>query len=99
MREEESEIMTFVDILDIAMYSGKKLIITTKERGQIVGVPHSIDDFQTDEERFGYFIDIDEHFQKTAYIDEIVSITAGDLIIHYLPAYDTPLISELSRHI
>ena len=74
--------MTFADILDSAMYNSEKLIITTKERGQIIGVPHSIDDFQTDDERFGYFIDIDEYTQDTAYIDEIVSIMIGELAIH-----------------
>jgi hypothetical protein len=73
--------MTFSDILDAAMYSGEKLIITTKERGQIIGIPHSVDDFQTDDMRFGYFIDIDEHTQDTVYVDEIASITVGELII------------------
>jgi len=76
--------MTFVDILDVAMHSGEKLIIATKNRGQIIGVPHSIDDFQTDEERLGYFIDIDEATQDTVYIDEIVSIATHELIINTL---------------
>ena len=41
--------MPFVDTLDMAMYCDEKLIITTKERGQIIGKPHSIDDFESDE--------------------------------------------------
>jgi len=80
--------MTFVDILDAAMYGGQKLIISTKERGQIIGVPHSIDDFETDENRFGYVIRTGEHEVDTAYIDEIVSIIAGELIIQFKHAYD-----------
>ena len=77
------DLMTFVDILDMAMYNGIKLVIATKERGQIVGVPHSVDDFETVESRLGYNIDIDEYTQDIAYIDEITSITSHRLKTAY----------------
>jgi hypothetical protein len=72
--------MSFVDILDDAMYAGTKLIITTKERGQIIGVPHRTDEFETDEERFGYVIDISPHWMMTVFIDEITEITTSPVL-------------------
>jgi len=68
--------MEFIDILDDAMYSGKKLTISTRERGIITGIPHSLDDFEADEERLGYRIEVDEYTLTTAFLDEIVSIEA-----------------------
>ena len=76
--------MTFVDVLDNAMYNGNNLIIATKGRGIITGIPNSIDDFESDESRFGYYVRVGEHRLTTAYIDEIVSITSGELIIHLI---------------
>jgi hypothetical protein len=73
---------TFVNILDDAMYNGISLVIVTKERGIISGVPHSIDDFESDEDRFGYYIRVGEHDLTTAYIDEIESIMIGELVIN-----------------
>ena len=69
--------MTFGDILDVAMYAGTKLIITTKERGQIVGIPHRTDEFESDENRFGYVIDISPHWMDTVFIDEITEIVTS----------------------
>ena len=66
--------MNFVDILDDAMHNGTELTITTKERGKTIGTPHSVDYFETDEARLGYFIKIDEHLLDTVYIDEIAEI-------------------------
>ena len=66
--------MLFADILDDAMYSGSKLKITTKERGQIAGIPHSVDEFEADEERLGYRIEIDEHTLMTVFLDEIIEV-------------------------
>jgi len=80
MKEEEGEIMSreiFVNMLDDAMYAGTKLIITTKERGKIIGVPHSVDHFDTDDDRWGYVIEIGEHLVDTAYIDEITEIVTS----------------------
>ena len=67
--------MNFVDILDDAMYSGRDLVITTKARGKIIGIPHSVDEFETDEERFGYVIKVSEYMVDTVFIDEITEIT------------------------
>ena len=71
--------MNFVDILDDAMYSGAELTITTKERGRMVGIPHSADEFETDEERFGYVIKISEEMVDTVYIDEIIEIITSPI--------------------
>jgi hypothetical protein len=77
MKGEGGDKMTFVDILDIAMYAGTRLIITTKERGQVIGIPYRTDEFETDEERFGYVIDISPHWMDTVFIDEIIEITTS----------------------
>ena len=71
--------MNFVDILDDAMYAGTKLIITTKKRGQIIGVPHNADEFEADEERFGYVINIAPYEMITVFIDEIAEITTSPI--------------------
>jgi hypothetical protein len=65
--------MTFEIILDDATYSGRKLEITTKTRGKIIGIPHSVD-FETEDDRLGYNIDVDEYTQDTVYLDEITEI-------------------------
>ena len=66
--------MAFVDILDDAMYSRIKLIVETKDRGVFTGIPHSVDDFETDDERLGYFIEVGDHLLSSVYLDEIVEI-------------------------
>ncbi len=44
--------MTFVDILDDAMYAGRMLRIATKSRGDLVGIPDAVDQYDTDPDRF-----------------------------------------------
>jgi len=68
------EDMSFVDILDSAMYKKARLSITTKTRGIISGVPAYLDDFISDSERLGYCLDISESEADTVFIDEIESI-------------------------
>ena len=72
--------MNFIDILDDAMHSGTELTITTKGRGKIIGIPHSADEFETDEERFGYVIKISEYIADTIYIDEITEIVTSPVV-------------------
>jgi len=71
--------MNFVDMLDDAMYGGTELTITTKKRGKIIGTPHSVDEFETDDERFGYVIKINEYMVDTVYIDEIIEIVTSPI--------------------
>ena len=71
--------MSFADILDNAMYNETELLIKTKERGQITGIPHSVDHFETDDERFGYFIKIGENLLDNVFIDEITEIIASPI--------------------
>ena len=78
--KEGDRIMSFVDILDDAMYRETELLITTKERGQIIGVPSSVDYYDTDDERFGYFIRIGEHLLDNVFIDEITEIITADTL-------------------
>ena len=66
--------MEFDDILDEAMYGGVKLIVTTKSRGEIEGVPTYLDDFISDPERLGYCLDVGRHESDTVFLDEIVEI-------------------------
>jgi len=62
-------------ILDDAAISEEKVTVVTKERGKIIGMPHSTDYFETDDERLGYFIEIGENLLDTVYLDEIAEIT------------------------
>jgi len=70
--------MLHADILDKAMYDRKSLIILTKDRGKIIGMPHAVDEFETDDERLGYFIEIGDHLLDTVYLDEITEIKDYD---------------------
>ena len=67
--------MTYVDILDDAMYSDKKLKIKTKIRGDIIGTPYCVDEYEADPERLGYCLYIGDHEVDTVFIDEIIEIT------------------------
>jgi len=67
--------MTFAEILDDAMYSDTKLKVKTKMRGEIIGTPYCVDEFESDPDRLGYYIDISKHEMDTVYLDEIVEIT------------------------
>jgi len=75
------EISKAADILDSALYSGDELIITTRERGQIIGIPHSVDEFDADPDRLGYFIMIDPHLGDTVFLDEIIEINKTNRFI------------------
>ncbi|MCL2633998.1 MAG: hypothetical protein FWD34_05725 [Oscillospiraceae bacterium] len=66
--------MSFIDLLDDAMYSGRKLTVRTQERGEIVGIPYCVDEFDSDPERLGYCLFTGEHEQDTVFLDEIVDV-------------------------
>jgi len=70
--------MKFVDVLDSAMHDGRELEIKTKSRGLIVGVPDAVDEFNTDEDRLGYYLSIEPHFFDTVFLDEIVDVRVVD---------------------
>ena len=67
--------MIFADILDDAMYKGIELLIMTKSRGEIRGIPDAVDEFDTDPERLGYYLAIGEDMADTIFLDEIISIS------------------------
>jgi hypothetical protein len=66
--------MRFVNMLDEAMHNGCELEIKTKSRGAIVGIPDAVDEFDTDENRLGYYLAIGEHNTSTVFLDEITDI-------------------------
>jgi len=68
--------MDYLERLEKAMYDREELTILTKSRGSIVGIPNSADECETDEERFGFYIEIGAHKLDTVFLDEIVSISA-----------------------
>jgi hypothetical protein len=52
----------------------KKVSVTTKERGVIVGKPYRVDEFETGEDRLGYCLITGGHTVDTVFLDEIISI-------------------------
>jgi len=67
--------MTFGEILDDAMYSDTKIKVKTKMRGEIIGTPYRVDEFESDPDRLGYCLIIGQHLADTVFLDEIVEIT------------------------
>ena len=70
---------SFQIILEQAAFAGKKVSITTKERGVISGFFTGADEYDTDDDRFGFFIDTSEHECDTVYVDEIVEIVTSPI--------------------
>jgi hypothetical protein len=68
--------MIFVDILDDAMYKRIELLISTKFRGEIRGIPENVDEYDSDSDRLGYCIDIGNYEVDTVFLDEIIDISA-----------------------
>jgi hypothetical protein len=66
--------MSFVDVLDDAMYTKRELIIKTKSRGTILGTPDAVDEYDSDPKRLGYYLAIGEYEADTVFLDEIVEI-------------------------
>jgi len=62
-------------ILEQSAFDGKRVSITTKDRGIIKGAFTGVDEFDTDPERYGFYISIKPHFYDTVFLDEIVDIT------------------------
>ena len=71
----------FQIILEQAAFNGKEVSITTKKRGIITGMFTGVDEFDTDSERLGFFIDTSEYECDTVYIDEIVEIITSPISI------------------
>ena len=67
--------MTISEILENSMYKRQELIIMTKTRGEIRGVPHALDEFNTDPNRLGYYIEIGEYLDDVVFLDEITGIS------------------------
>ena len=68
-------ITMIADILDAAMYEGIELLINTKSRGDIRGIPENVDEFDSDPNRLGYCFDIGNDTVDTVFLDEVVSIS------------------------
>jgi len=66
--------MSFIDILDDAVYTGEVLCVLTRKRGKIIGRPYCVDEYDTDEERLGYCLQTGKNREDTVFLDEIVDI-------------------------
>ena len=64
----------FQIILEQAAFTGKKVSIKTKERGIVSGMFLAPDEFDTDENRYGFQIETGEHELDVVFIDEITEI-------------------------
>ena len=77
MNAERGDKMTATvaaNILDDAMYKNIELIITTKVRGEIRGIPYVVDMYDTDPDRLGYSLEMGNGIIDTVFLDEIESI-------------------------
>ena len=61
-------------ILEQAAFDRKEVIIATKERGTVSGLFTGVDEYDTDPERLGFWIQTDEHEEDTVFLDEIIGI-------------------------
>ena len=66
--------MTIFSLINDAMYEQKEIVVETKDHKFIIGVPHSLDEFDTDEERLGVSVWIDDTTVKMIFLDEIISV-------------------------
>ena len=62
-------------ILEEAAYARQKVQIKTKNRGIITGMFEGVDEYDTDPDRLGFFMEIGKHEGDTVFLDEIVEIT------------------------
>ena len=64
----------FQIMLEQAAFDGKDVLVTTKDRGAISGRFTGVDEYDTDPERLGFWIQTGEHEEDTVYLDEIVGV-------------------------
>jgi len=64
----------FQVILEEAAFAGKLVEVITKGRGSVMGYFTGVDEFDTDEDRLGYYIRTGKHREDTVFLDEIVDI-------------------------
>jgi len=66
--------MDVSDVLDAAMYDRRVLRMETKARGVIIGMPDGVDEFDSDPDRLGYYVDISATELDTVFLDEVTRI-------------------------
>jgi len=69
--------MDVSDVLDAAMYDKRVLRMETKARGVIIGMPDGVDEFDSDPDRLGYYVDISDTELDTVFLDEVTRISDG----------------------
>ena len=72
----------FSDVLDLAVYNGDTVIIKTIDRGFLIGKPIGVDEFDTDEDRLGYYVDVGANEIDTIFLDEITSVSGTPAVSH-----------------
>jgi hypothetical protein len=76
--------MDVSDVFDAAMYDKRVLRMETKARGVIVGMPDGVDEFDSDPDRLGYYVDISKTEEDTVFLDEVTRILdekTGEVLI------------------
>ena len=64
----------FQIVLEQSAFEEKEVAITTKDRGIVIGAFIAPDEFDTDPDRYGFWIQTGKHEEDTVFLDEIVSI-------------------------
>jgi len=67
--------MTIYAIINDAIYSQTEIVVELKDRVYVVGVPHAFDEFDTDEDRLGVEIWVNENIVQIVFLDEIMSVS------------------------
>ena len=67
-------------ILEQSAFDGNKVSIKTRNRGVITGHFSGVDEFDTDSERYGFYVDTSEYEYDTVFLDEIVDIVVQQAI-------------------
>jgi len=64
----------FQIILEEAAFAGLSVDVFTKGRGIIRGKFTGVDEFDTDEERLGFYLSLGDGWEDTVFLDEITDI-------------------------
>ena len=66
--------------LEQAAFDGKRVIVKTKDLRTVSGFYGGVDEYDTDPDRLGFWIQTDKHEEDTVFLDEIVDIVVQQAI-------------------
>jgi len=67
-------VMTSIGKLNDAMCNRQVVKITTKKQGTVTGIPHSMEEYDSERDMAGCAIWIDENTVELVYYEDIISI-------------------------